>query len=1017
MLRKIEIKTILLLAIVLLCTNSSTLNGQILQNNNTIQIVSSSGYDNEWGQILAKKIKRGLQTSINGTKVNIIYSGVEKANSILQAREMVSDSIWKQATPKLMVIIGYEALMTIKSYDDPLLKSIPIIVCGVEKNICANYDYYLKNNNVPTNLLLNIDSVLKGYNAIAITTTDNSAQTVKLISLTFPNVQNIIYLSELTYSDFIYTKRIDSIIGTEYPSINFSTIKAIEVNNAYINSIENKIDKHNTAIILNNYNTSDNIGKVNPLPLNNFNSPVFTLKYKYINSNTNAIVGGIFEPIKDYASAVTSTAIKLLNGTNINTNKTDIKQTCIINKTAATNFKLKTDKASNITFVNFPSSKIGIYFLAAILIIALLVLLIVFLILIIRLIRKRKRLKLELEKISKSLQKDNLIYKNIPIGIATFNNDGLLNEGNVEFMKMINIIIPDFKHSNEFNIFNSGLVTSTIISKIANGEISERNVVIESNNTKINSRIIFTPIILKKENSILVIIYDTTQINKERQTRDSINTVFNKAITESRLGVAEIDLISGTCVATDGWYKALGVLKESSIEKCLINIVKEDKDNIFKFIEKAICNNSTKTVEDIRIMNSDSTIRWVKIILKIKECNIEDKNIICSAVLIDIDARKQREEQLKGTYFKIIKANSVKNSFISNMSHEVRTPLNAIIGFSELLIESQDIDEQKELLKYLEENNDKFLKLITEIIDVSKIESGSVKCTLSEIDLNEVFSEIANGAAKNVNKDEVKIIFTPKENGIVYSDKERLQQVLEIFMSNALKYTKKGHIELGYKLLQKKVQLYVSDTGCGIAEDKRDKLFNRFSKLNKEYIGLGLGLPIAHSIVKLLSGDIGFETEINKGSTFWCTIPSEYLGMDSEIGLTGKLENATRYVGSNLKTILIAEDNENNFQLLNFLLKGKFKIVHAVNGEKAVELYKTCAPDIILMDIKMPVMDGYQATAAIREISKDIPIIAVTAYAFNKDKEKILDSSFTAFIAKPVRENELIESINSVLNK
>ncbi|MEF9931324.1 MAG: hypothetical protein RR770_03360, partial [Bacteroidales bacterium] len=120
-----------------LCANSSTLNGQILQNNNTIQIVSSSGYDNEWGQILAKKIKRGLQTSINGTKVNIIYSGVEKANSILQAREMVSDSIWKQATPKLMVIIGYEALMTIKSYDNPLLKSIPIIVCGVEKNICA----------------------------------------------------------------------------------------------------------------------------------------------------------------------------------------------------------------------------------------------------------------------------------------------------------------------------------------------------------------------------------------------------------------------------------------------------------------------------------------------------------------------------------------------------------------------------------------------------------------------------------------------------------------------------------------------------------------------------------------------------------------------------------------------------------------------------------------------------------------------------------------------------------------
>lgn len=1009
--KSISVRIILFTLIGLISYN---LKGRSISDTSGVYIISSFGPANEWGQVLAKKIKKEIGSALRSDRVEIIYSGVDKAADTVQAREMLRPGIWEENVPSLVITIGYEAWMTLRSFDDPVLKATPAVVCGIEKTELGDWNYFLLNKNVPDSGLVTADSLLSGYNAVAVTLRDYTGNTLREITRLLPQVRNIVYISEQSYSDSRYAQRIENIIEKEYPALHFSTLRTGSVTEEFLNSLKQRLDESNTALILNNYNTPENPSD-NPWATDVLETPVFLLKYKDVR-NTHNMVGGIFEPVDLYAGKVVAAAKHILSG-----NKPPVIQegraapVNIINKAAALRFDVKLKELTEAVLVNEPESRdlqriigIAVYILIP-------ALFILCVIVVIRVVSKRKRTVRETEEYSETVKKYNAVYANLPIGIASFHPDGKFCEGNAEFMKIIRVLIPDFRLSNHFNLFTTHLADDKIIRLIEKKEIAEKEIARDINGSPFTARLIFT--VLTQPDSILVTIFDTTQTTLEREKRDNINSIFDKAIGESKLGVAELNLSTGICVATDGWYKGLNAQKEATVKECFSNLVAEDNEKILCFIQQALQDEADKVTEDVRILNADSNFHWLKIILTVKERDPENNNIICSAILVDIDARKQKEEQLKETYTRIINANRVKNSFLSSMSNEIRTPLNAIVGFSELIIESTDTAEQRELVKYLNENNEKFLKLISDIVDMSKIESGAMKCTMSDVDINELLNEIVKTSMQQADPQKVNIIFAPTENCIVYSDRERLQQVVSTFMSNAVKFTGQGTIEIGYRLLSKKIQLYVKDTGCGVDPEKREYLFNHLNRNSNEYRGWGMGLAVASSIIKLLKGEIGFESEIGKGSTFWCTIPSEYIGTDTQMGLTGKLESATIHIGSNLRTMLIAEDNENNFQLLNFILKGKFKIIHAINGEKAVELFKAHHPDIILMDIKMPVMDGYQATAAIRKLSPDVPIIAVTAYAFSNDKEKILDSSFNGFIAKPVREKELMDTINDIFNK
>ena len=264
-------------------------------------------------------------------------------------------------------------------------------------------------------------------------------------------------------------------------------------------------------------------------------------------------------------------------------------------------------------------------------------------------------------------------------------------------------------------------------------------------------------------------------------------------------------------------------------------------------------------------------------------------------------------------------------------------------------------------------------------------------------------------------QDGVQVCFVEKiPNCILRTDRNRVSQVITNFINNAIKFTTQGSILFGYRHRDDELYFYVKDTGCGIAKDKIGQVFTRFVKLNSFVQGTGLGLSICQMIIKRLGGDIGVESEQGKGSTFWFTLPYSILEMQEVPHEKPKTENVQKSQSSKSATLLIAEDNESNYTLFQAMLKD-YNLIHAWNGEQAIDLFNKYQPDLILMDLKMPIVDGYEATRVIREKNQSIPIIAVTAFAFAEDEDRVKQCGFSSYIAKPIKPDKLIACINTYL--
>lgn len=417
---------------------------------------------------------------------------------------------------------------------------------------------------------------------------------------------------------------------------------------------------------------------------------------------------------------------------------------------------------------------------------------------------------------------------------------------------------------------------------------------------------------------------------------------------------------------------------------------------------------------------ADGSLRAVEVFSS--KIEIEGKFYLHS-IIHDITEKKKILADLIAAKEKAEESDRLKTAFLHNISHEIRTPMNAIVGFTSLLETSGLSDEtRRQYIDIIFQSSNQLLSIISDIVDISNIETGHVKVALNEVNINSLIRNIYSQFYLRAEQAGLKFSHHTEledKKANILTDETRLMQVMSNLLNNSFKFTRKGSIHFGYTIKEESIEFFVKDTGIGIEPENHHKIFDRFYQVenatNFKTEGTGLGLSICKAYIELMGGKIWIVSKPGKGSDFYFAIPF-YTGEKHK--KAGKRENKTgRNATITGKKILVVEDDEISFQLIREFFSGlEVDVLRAVNGKEAVDICRnTDKIDLVLMDIKMPEMDGFMALSLIKGLRKDLPVIAVTAYANETDKEKALSSGFSGFIPKPIIKSHLLRIVKAHL--
>jgi PAS domain S-box-containing protein len=408
-----------------------------------------------------------------------------------------------------------------------------------------------------------------------------------------------------------------------------------------------------------------------------------------------------------------------------------------------------------------------------------------------------------------------------------------------------------------------------------------------------------------------------------------------------------------------------------------------------------------------------------------KIINLNNEPHLISSIY-DITERKKTELELIKAKEEAEESDRLKSAFLTNMSHEIRTPMNGILGFTELLREPNlTSDEQEDYIQTIQISGARMLNTINNIVDISKIESGLTKVDIKETNLNEKIEFTYKFFKPEVEIKGLQFLFKnglPSKEAIIKTDNEKVYAILTNLVKNAIKFTYDGSIEFGYEKKGEYLEFFVKDTGVGIPQKQHQMIFERFrqgSESHKRgYEGSGLGLSIAKSYVEMLGGEIWVDSQEGKGSTFYFTIPYNAV-LEEKMEIESAVSTEHKEIELKRLKILIVEDDEISYSLLTRMLqKISYEVLHAITGVQAIEACRNNPDlDLVLMDIRMPEMDGNEATHQIRQFNKDVIIIAQTAYGFSSDREKTIEAGCNDYISKPINMTLLYELIKKHCNK
>ena len=460
------------------------------------------------------------------------------------------------------------------------------------------------------------------------------------------------------------------------------------------------------------------------------------------------------------------------------------------------------------------------------------------------------------------------------------------------------------------------------------------------------------------------------------------------------------DIVSGKIEIGDELFKAYGVDRKEfhddffRMTTFVASIYPDDRGIFEAIYNSLLAGESCKIDLELRLdLLNTGEYKWVDLKGVAQEFDERGKVTKVLGFIADIQKRRDDEQALIEAKHRAEESDRLKSAFLANVSHEIRTPLNAIVGFSEVIAHTESECEREEYLDIVKANSNLLLHLINDILDLSRIESGKMEFIDENIQMDELCEELRQMHQMRI-KNDVKIIFErPAASLTIVSDSHRLRQLYSNLISNAIKYTEKGAITFGYKLKGDMMEGYVRDSGSGIPAEKLNNVFGRFEKLDLLKQGFGLGLSICKSILDKMGGEIWVESELGVGSCFYFLIPC-----NGTFPVAGE---------QNKPLILVAEDMDCNYELVKAILEERYSVLRANDGIDVVTKYESSKPDLILMDVRMPGLDGLSAAGIIRELNPTVPIIATTAFAFETDREMALAAGCNGYMSKPLEAEKL----------
>ncbi|MBI9038332.1 MAG: PAS domain S-box protein [Bacteroidales bacterium] len=638
------------------------------------------------------------------------------------------------------------------------------------------------------------------------------------------------------------------------------------------------------------------------------------------------------------------------------------------------------------------------------------------------------------EKAELAEEKYTELYDFAPTGYLSLSKDSEIKELNFVASQMlgkdrsqlINKRFGLFISSDTKTIFNM------FFSKVFSSKLKQSCEVTLSSEEKLPIYVILEGVICHSSELCIMTIVDITEKKKAEENllnekeKLKLSEKEFKLLAESMPQIVWITRADGLNIYfNQQWVDYTGLtLEESYGEGWNKPFHPNDQQNAWLAWQNAVRNNDTYSIES-RLRRKDGIYRWW-LIRGVPVLNKKGEIIKWFGTCTDIHEMKQTELELIAAKERAEESDKLKSAFLANMSHEIRTPMNGILGFTDLLKDTKlSGDQQQMFISIIEKSGARMLNIINDIISISKIESGLIKININKSNINEQIEYIYTFFKPEVEAKGMELLFKnslSSDKAIINTDREKLFAILTNLVKNAIKYSEKGSIELGYDKKGEFLEFYVKDTGIGIDKDRQKAIFERFIQADiadkHAYQGAGLGLSISKAFVEMLGGKLWVESEKGKGSIFYFTIPYN-IELKETVGDT--IDTAKSVIDVQVKNlkVLIVDDDEISDLLISIMLKKHSReILHATNGAEAID-YCRNNPDIdlILMDIKMPIMEGYETTRHIRQFDKNIIIVAQTAYALKGDREKAIEAGCNEHISKPIIKNELMSIINKYFKK